>query len=421
MSQATLNSDQIICNNSYRLATLQPIGIYRLPAGLLLVEANESTKECLTQLIAGKIPSSFPDTMTYFEKALAGDSTGALSLIAGDSEISNYNRFVLDSTPLRLEALRQSESNEISKLANAVAYIVGISDEVSHSPNPVGVIDAMVVATCAASHIQAGEMIEAASDLNLAIIAAKSISPLFGAQLEVNLAQVLMGIEGRECDALDHYESALRILENSDLATDTAQVHFEVGMYYQALAQKEPTKLTQAVQSYHRALRLLSRTQEPELYGALQVNLALAYLAMPMVEASDALRYGVAISCLKEALKVFDQESHPSEWVNAKMNLANALVYAPSAHQGDNLVEAVETYEELLSIRDRMVDPLGYARLCANQGNALAHLGVFDHAKAKLHEARMIFEEFSHFDEVMAIRDLIDVMARQRAASDERI
>ena len=51
-------------------------------------------------------------------------------------------------------------------------------------------------------------------------------------------------------------------------------------------------------------------------------------------------------------------------------------------------------YEAVLEARDRDTDPLGRARVLANQGNVLGHLGAFDQAKAKLYEARFIFEEF---------------------------
>ncbi|MGH3850969.1 MAG: hypothetical protein ACRDRT_14945, partial [Pseudonocardiaceae bacterium] len=98
---------------------------------------------------------------------------------------------------------------------------------------------------------------------------------------------------------------------------------------------------------------------------------------------------------------------------SAQLNLANALVYTPSKHQGDNLVEAVELYETVLDARDRETDPLGRARVLANQGNALAHLGVFDQAKAKLYEARFLFEEFEEIDAVRTVRDVLDEIARQ--------
>ena len=85
------------------------------------------------------------------------------------------------------------------------------------------------------------------------------------------------------------------------------------------------------------------------------------------------------------------------------------------ANQGDNLVEAVELYEAVLTARDRHADPLGRARVLANQGNVLAHLGAFDQAKAKLYEARFLFEELGDHDSVRTVRGVLDEIARQGA------
>lgn len=71
---------------------------------------------------------------------------------------------------------------------------------------------------------------------------------------------------------------------------------------------------------------------------------------MPMTEASDQLRLGVAVQSLRNALKVFTREDHPERWASTQLNLANSLIYTPSTHQADNLVEAVELYEGVIAL-----------------------------------------------------------------------
>jgi tetratricopeptide (TPR) repeat protein len=134
-----------------------------------------------------------------------------------------------------------------------------------------------------------------------------------------------------------------------------------------------------------------------------------------MVQASDQLRLGVAANSLRSALKVYTPEDYPEQWASVQLNLANSLVYTPSKHQADNLVEAVELYEAVLATRDRDSDPLGRARVLTNQGNALAHLGAFDQAKAKLYEARFLFEEQQDHESVRTVRGVLDEVARQVA------
>ena len=147
--------------------------------------------------------------------------------------------------------------------------------------------------------------------------------------------------------------------------------------------------------------------------AAAHADLAAAYLTMPMVEASSQLRLGVAAQSLRSALTVYTREDHPEHWASVQLNLANSLVYTPSKHQADNLVEAVELYEAVLDARDRHTDPLGRARVLANQGNALAHLGIFTEARAKLYEARSLFEELGDEVSMRAVRGILDEVARQ--------
>ena len=91
----------------------------------------------------------------------------------------------------------------------------------------------------------------------------------------------------------------------------------------------------------------------------------------------------------------------------------------PSTHQADNLVEAVELYDEVLASGVRDHHPLGKARLLANQGNALAHLGAFEPAQAALVEARYLFESEGDHDSVLAVRGVLDEIAKARVTDPD--
>ncbi len=52
-------------------------------------------------------------------------------------------------------------------------------------------------------------------------------------------------------------------------------------------------------------------------------------------------------------------------------------------------------------------DPLGYARILANQGNALGHLGVFGDARDRLVRARGLFEGAGDADSVASVDDVL--------------
>jgi tetratricopeptide (TPR) repeat protein len=99
------------------------------------------------------------------------------------------------------------------------------------------------------------------------------------------------------------------------------------------------------------------------------------------------------------------------------MNLANALQYLPSKHRAENLQESVELYEEVLAFRSPRSDPMGYARVLANQANALAHLAVFDHAEAKYREARELFDRSGDHDAVAIIERQLQQIDETRSAA----
>ncbi|MFZ2503374.1 MAG: hypothetical protein WAW88_11950, partial [Nocardioides sp.] len=228
------------------------------------------------------------------------------------------------------------------------------------------------------------------------------------------------GTLAHELGARETARSAL-IKAAADLTgTDLGDVRAELLQRLGSLAHEQAAAgvgderglLQEAMRYYYDALQLVSEESAPYLWASLNMNLAIAHLATPMTEATDQLRLGVATQALRAARRVFTPDEHPGPWSTATLNLANALVYTPSTHQGDNLVEAVELYEEVLAsgVRDR--DPLGRARLLANQGNTLAHLGIFDQAKAKLVEARYLFETALDHDSALAVRGVLDEIAK---------
>ncbi|MEZ5250101.1 MAG: NifU family protein [Ilumatobacteraceae bacterium] len=132
------------------------------------------------------------------------------------------------------------------------------------------------------------------------------------------------------------------------------------------------------MRSYQSALIVLDEMHHADRFALANMNVAVAILSMPMTQASDQVRLGVAVQSLRAALRVYRPDTHPWEWSSSQMNLANALQYLPSTHREENLQESVELYEEVLAHRSRRSDPVGVARVLANQANALAHLAVWD-------------------------------------------
>lgn len=395
----------------------QPIGAFPLPAGFLLVPPGPDTEPARRDLVAGRLPRTWPAALRAHELAFAGDTDGALAHLAGDDPVTRYNRFVIDPDADDPAALRQALGEPYGVLADVVAFTVGRAPEPPALGGADGEVAALVLAAQASHALGRGEPARAAGLLEQAAgHVPEEAAPLAGVLLG-SAATIRKDTEGATPEVIAALERALRLVDGTDLRIGRAELHLALGLALHHRAAEDPAATGRAVPHYHAALQLVTCAEAPQVWAAAHANLGAAYLTMPMRQASDRLRVAVAMRSLRAALTVYTRETHPAEWASTQLNLANALVYAPSSHQADNLVEAVELYEEVLAVRDRRADPAGRARVLANQGNALAHLGMFDPAAEKLAEAEALFTECGEAEAARTVRELLDGVTRQAAVA----
>lgn len=389
----------------------QPLGAFPLPLGYLLIPPDAETVR--TALLDGNEPDSWPEALRALELAHAGDIDAALAYLTGADPVTRYNRFVLRPEGVDTDTLR-TDLGEFGVLVDLVLFTVGNRDTPPDADGATGELAALALSAQASHALAEGNPLKARTLLERAAEAAATASRCLEATMIAAAGSVCRDLH--DPAAQQHLERALRLLDGAEgLRIARAELHLTVAGMIHERAQDNPGLLAQAIPHYHSALQLVLREEAPLLWASAHANLATAYLTMPMVEASGQLRLGVAAQSLRSALKVYTREEYPEQWASVQLNLANSLVYTPSKHQAENLMEAVELYEGVLAARDRETDPLGRARVLANQGNALAHLGIFDQAKAKLYEARFLFEEQQDDDSVRAVRGVLDEIARQSA------
>jgi tetratricopeptide (TPR) repeat protein len=408
--------DQYLSHAATAVPRPQPLGLFPLPLGFMLVPAGDDADDARKAMLAGRLPANWPPILRAHELAAAGDRDGALAELRGQTDpVATYNRFVLDPDSVDPDALRL-ELGEFSLLVDVVLFALGRVETPPRSENVDGEIAAAVLSAEASNEMTDENHQAAVELLDRAAAAAAAISgPLAGTFL--GAAGAIYRDIG-DARAVSRLNEALSRLDGADgLRVARAEIHLCLAGLLHEQAQQRPELLASAIPHYHSALQLVRRDDAPVLWAGAHAGLATAYLTMPMVEASGQLRLGVAAQSLRSALSVYTREEYPREWASVQLNLANSLVYTPSRHQTENLVEAAEIYEAVLQTRDRATDPLGRARVLANQGNVLAHLGVFDDAKAKLYEARFLFEELGDNDSVRAVRGVLDEIARQGVLS----
>ncbi|MGY2876095.1 tetratricopeptide (TPR) repeat protein [Marmoricola sp. URHA0025 HA25] len=409
----------------HQIRTVQPIGAFAFPLGMLLVPDDiddVEVEQARATLIEAREPVTWPEALRGHELAHKGQLVEAAAQFAqADEPISVFNRYVLEPDGVDTVALRNALPSHLADLVDVVRYTIGDLDHVPPASSTAPEVVALLDAARASELLSHGD---AAGAIALLHDAAESV-----AQSAAPLSAMLLGNAGTighefaldPDQALDDLRLACLGLVETDLVLARAELHLRLGLAIHAAAAAGRRPLKDAVHEYYNALQLVDEESAPYTWASAHLNLGAAYLTMPMIEATDQLRSGIAMQSLRAALGVFTRDEHPAEWASATLNLANALVYTPSTHQGDNIVEAVERYEEVLETRSRDTDPLGRARILANLGNALAHLGIFEHAKSRLYEARYLFEEALDHDSVMAVRSILDEISRETVPDSGRV
>lgn len=392
----------------------QPIGIFPMPANFLLLPESWQDSPDLNNLLNGILPKED----SFYKFALEGEIEKALAELIDDSFETKFNRFILSSSPELYLQLKQELTDEYSKLLDVAAFTLNYIAEPPNAENLEGEMLAFVLMANATHKIEQGEIETAISLLKEASETAKPISTMLYGQILTSLAETQHQFFGASANVVQTYKNAIEVLKKSELEPTKASLQMNLGICYQEISTGNRGALLEAVKCYQEALKFFTRENFPEEFAFAQNNLALAYLSMPMTEASDQLRIAIAIQALREALKVYKKETHSELWASTQLNLANALQYAPTSHPEENLQEAVNLYEEILSVRQPTQNPVGHARLLANQGNALAHLGIFNHAIPKLNEAMNIFNQIEDTGSADSIKEILDeIEANQTAAA----
>ena len=395
----------------------QPPGVFDGPAGLLLVPAGDGVAELLAELAEGRTPQAWPAAAAPLAATLGGDEVGALAAL-GDGAVDAVNRLVLAPTEEHLHAARAAvaASPELQTVVNAAAFAAGLADRLPAVDEHAGEFAVLASTVHASAALATGDRIGARPGLERAAVLAAGVGPALEGRALAALAELEHQISGPTAGVAEAYAAAIEKLEPTGLAVSRAELRVQrAGVLHELAASGRPDLLLEAVREYQSALIVLDEHDHAENFAFANMNIGLAMLALPAGQASDQVRLGIAVQSLRAALRVYTRETHPDEWASGRLNLANALQYLPSSHRDDNLAEAVELYEVLLEVRSPQTDPAAYARVVANQANALAHLGMFDPATEKYAEARTWFGHLQDADALGVIDDQLAAIERARA------
>jgi tetratricopeptide (TPR) repeat protein len=395
----------------------QPLGVLPWPAGLLLVP--EGTGPVAADLVQGKVPEVWPEGLAFYAGALEGDPAAAAALVEGTDPVARYNRAVLVGDEGAWQQLAAESTGELRALVDTARFTMGLSDQPPDVRGIAGEVAAIARSARASAALEVRDATLAVEELTLAVADALAAgSPVLAAALRLSLAELLRDA-GEPARSAREADAALQALPPTADRELRAQLQMARALARQELAGTERGALLAVVADLSEAARVFREETHPELFAVCNQHLALAYLVMPMSDQGDRIRLGVAVNALRAALRVYTPDTHPIAWASTQMNLANALQYLPSAHQEQHLDESVQLYEELLAHRDPATDPIGFARILSNQGNALGHLGVFGDARDRLTQARDLFRSAGDAESAATVEEIL-AGVEQAAASAGR-
>lgn len=392
----------------------QPIGVFPGTAGFFLLPSVPGGKKLLSSLLRGHLPDTWPEPWRFFGAAIEGKDEDVVSALLPKSPESIFNRLIMKPEASIYVWAKETLEGDIALLLDAVAWRFGLRETPPPLSDTDGEIRAFLLATQAYEAFQRKDWSDGLRLLLEASKTVRDVSPVFSARLQAEWAATkqMLGDNGEE--TVRGYRTALTLLETTSFRETRAELWFQLGTVHQSIAEGRKGPLLEAARCYQEALKVYRKETHPDEYAMTHMNLALTYLAMPSLDRGSLMRTAVAIQSLREALDVFQKETHPDLWASATVNLANALQYAKTSHPKENLQEAVALYEEVLEVRRPEKDPVGYARVLANQGNALAHLGAFSRAVPRLEEAFRLFHKYGEPDAAKAVKKTLAEIDRRK-------
>ena len=276
-------------NDNDRHPPAQPVGAFDFPAGLLLVpdSDDEGVAEARTTLLAGRLPQPWPADLEGHRLAHAGAFAAAAAAFDREDPIGRYNSYVLDPAGADPDTIRAVLPLELRDLVDVVAYMVAQRSELPEpDPSCAPEVLALAEAARASAAVQAGDPVTARDLLQQASCRVAGRSVALAAVLRGNAGTI-----GYEHDldwdvAVEDLTAAVRDLAGSDLHTQIAELHVQLGSIAHERAAAGVGPLRTAMHHYTAALQLVSRDSAPFLWATAQLNLATAYLSTPMTQDS---------------------------------------------------------------------------------------------------------------------------------------
>jgi len=387
----------------------QTVGILPSPFSVILVPYTNT--ENLNEILELNF-SNIPSEWRFFKEIYLGNFDKAKEEISylEDEELKDYT----------ITILKFSQSNDFSVLKNFKGH--RLLEKLLSLLNPEEVMNVELTERedfyvfsefIKAKFLQNKDTSRAIAHLDNALRYFSFESPIFKAQVLLSKANIIFNEKGASYHLIQLYLEILELLKNVNIPELKGEIFYQLGNLYSTFGD-----IHEAVKYYSKALEVFTKENNPYMYALINNNMGLAYLSIQATDIESQVKLALGVQCLKKALEVFKKEEFPEEWASATLNYANALVYLPTSNPTKNLIRALELYKEVLAYREKTGNMEGYARVLANMGNVLAHLGHLKEAKKKLKKAREIFISLKLFEEAAGVDEILKEIQSMEAAKN---
>ncbi|ADC90034.1 Tetratricopeptide TPR_2 repeat protein [Thermocrinis albus DSM 14484] len=372
---------------NWRMVYPQTVGLLPYPLDSVVVPYVDRWEEYIEDVLKLHL-NHLPPAWSYLESLVSGNFQEALERLT-----------LVEEGPVR-EYIRCLITGEVKETGDPLldSLLKG-----SESLLERGDLDALLLYRKAVKLASSGLVDDALQLYSEAQALVRGISPLFEARLQLERLRLMAEHRGLNYGIIAALEKLFEELQQTGAEQLKAEIHFNLGNFYSSLGD-----IRRAVFHFSEALTYFTHERNPYMYALINNNMGLTYLSVQATDLEDQMRLAYGIQCLRNALKVFTKEEFPKEWSSVTMNYANALVYLPTANPLKNLLKALELYEEVLRCKESLGDTEGKARVLANMGNALAHLGRFEEAKKRLTEALQLFRQLGLKEEAEGVLELLE-------------
>ena len=144
-----------------------------------------------------------------------------------------------------------------------------------------------------------------------------------------------------------------------------------------------------------RALELVSRERNAELWAALQNDLANSLAQSPQGDRAENIERAIEHYYL--ALKIYTQKDFPEDWAMTQNNLALAYNNRIRGDRAENIEQAIEHYHQALKIRTQKDFPQDWAATQNNLANSYKN-------RIRGDKAENIERAIEHYEQALKIR-----------------